>query len=96
MYKILSTKSPYYLYSKLQGLNVKPYYTTRFCQTQKQNQIIKLGPDSQAECDTARKSFKYRATSQWNALPLQIKQARTVNEFKIKLRKWVAENIPIK
>ena len=56
---------------------------------------IRLGRESQAVSELARSSFKYRATRQWNMLPLEIRQAGDVNIFKLKLKKWVAENIPI-
>ena len=56
---------------------------------------IRLGRESQAVSELARNSFKYRATRQWNMLPLDIRQAGDVNIFKLKLKKWVAENIPI-
>ena len=61
MFIILSTKSPVSLYSKLLGVQENNYYTTRFVTVQIQNQNIKLDSESQAECDIARRSFKYRA-----------------------------------
>ena len=95
-YKVLSTKSPLYLYTRLKGVQEDKYYETRFVKNQKRNQSIVLGEDSQAGCDAARKSFKYRATGQWNALPVNIREERTLEKFKMKLRAWVSANIPIK
>ena len=95
-YKILSTRSPQYLYEKLCGNQITPYYKTRFVENQSQNRNITLGPDSQAEGDMARRSFKYRVTNQWNSLPVEIKQEENVKKFKRKLRKWVSENIELK
>ena len=95
-YKVLQTKSPQYLYSKLSGVQDDFYYRTRLVDNLKENQTIKLGSESQAEGDLAKRSFKYRATSQWNILPVKVRQAETLKEFKTKLRNWVAENVPIK
>ena len=66
VYKILSTRSPRYLYSKLSGVQGSTHYKTRFIKNMNDNQSIVLGPDSQAEGELARKSFKYRSTRQWN------------------------------
>ena len=96
VYKILLTKSPHYLYSKLFSVQGETYYKTRYVQNQKENKNIKLGTDSQAEADIARRSFKYRSTSQWNTLPVKIKEAETVQQFKTLLKIWVSENVPIK
>ena len=62
VYKILATKSPAYLYSKLSVIPGISHYETRFAQSQKTNKNINLGSDSQAEGDLATRSFKYRAT----------------------------------
>ena len=56
---------------------------------------MRIRLDSQAGTGLAKKSFKYRATKQWNQLPLELKQAVNVKTFKWKLRKWVADNVPI-
>ena len=96
VYKILTTKSPAYLYSKLSVIPGISYYKTRFSQNQMNNHNINLGPDSQAEGDLANRSFKYRASRQWNNLPVKIREAENVNVFKEKLKTWVAENVPIK
>ena len=56
---------------------------------------IKLGDDSQAKTELAKRSFKYRATSHWNLLPMEIRKAENIKTFKFKLKSWVSENIPI-
>ena len=70
VYKFLSTKSPMYLYTKLQGVQEARHYETRFVLNRKQNLSIVLDEVSQAGCDIEKKSFKYQATSQWNTLPV--------------------------
>ena len=56
---------------------------------------IKLGGDSQARAELAKRSFKYRATSQWNLLPMEIREAENIKTFKFKLNSWISENIAI-
>ena len=96
VYKILERKSPQYLYDQLSGTQEETHYNTRFTKKQSASQAIKLGPDAVASGDLARSSFKYRASSQWNDLPLNIRQAKTLKHFKVKLRKWILENVSIK
>ena len=85
-----------YLYTKLQGVQEAKHYETRFVLNRKRNLSIVLDEESQAECNIVKKSFKYRATSQWNALPVDIREEQTLKKFKVKLRLWVLHNIPIK
>ena len=96
VYKILKTRSPRYLYSKLSGVQGSTHYNTRFIQNLNENQNIVLGPDSQAESDLARRSFKYRASKQWNMLPITLRQAETVKDFKSQLKTWIMRNVPVK
>ena len=91
VFKILSTKSPHYLYTKLSTVSNFSYNTRSTADKDK----IRLGIDSQAEAGLARSSFKYRASIQWNKLPQDIRQSETMKMFKPKLRKWVLENVPI-
>ena len=88
IYKIFQTKSPHYLYLKLSS------DCSRVLRASSDSRI-RLGRQSQAGTELAKKSFKYRATRDWNMLPLEIKQARKVETFKIMLKRWVSENISI-
>ena len=90
LFKVLQSGCPKYLYTKLSNEEDLPY---RMRSTA--NLRIRLGQDSKAGTGMAKKSFKYRVTQQWNVLPLEIRQAVNVNTFKWKLKKWVADNIPI-
>ena len=96
VFKILETQSPQYPFNKLSGIQGETYYTTRYIKKQSASHLIKLGPESKASGDIAKNSFKYRATSQWNRLPADVKEAKNVSTFKTKLRKWILENTPIK
>ena len=88
IYKIFQTKSPHYLYLTLSSDCSRVLRASSDLR-------IRLGSESQAGTELAKKSFKYRATRHWNMLPLEIKQATKVETFKFKLKKWVSENIPI-
>ena len=48
------------------------------------------------ESGTARKSFIPRTVDDWNELPDDIRAAVSQQVFKIRLRTWVQENVPIK
>ena len=97
VYKILQSQSPQYLYDKLSGTQEgEPHYQTRYTRNLATRQLIKLGPDSVAESDLARNSFKYRATRQWNDLPPDLKQVKILSNFKLGLRRWILDNIPIR
>ena len=96
VYKILQCQTPQYLYDKLSGTQEEAYYQTRYTRRQATRQLIKLGPDSVAESDLARNSFKYRATRQWNDLPPELKQIKILSDFKLELRRWILDNIPIR
>ena len=41
----------------------------------------------------AKKSFSFRASTQWNSLPLEIRKINGKQKFKTELRKWVFENV---
>ena len=96
VFKILETQSPQYLFNKLSGTQGETYYKTRFIIKQSASHLIKLGPESKASGEIAKNSFKYRATSQWNLLPVYVKEAKNVSIFKNKLRNWIIENVSIK
>ena len=96
VFKVLETQCPQYLYDKLSGTQEEMQYRTRYIREQQRSENIKLGPDSTAEGDMARRSFKYRASAQWNNFPVSIRQARNLKHFKFDLKKWVLSQVPIK
>ena len=42
----------------------------------------------------AKNSYCYRASTQWNTLPEQIRTLRRISQFKAQLKKWILENVP--
>ena len=41
-----------------------------------------------------RNSFTFRASEQWNKLPIDLRIETKIGQFKLKLKKWVAEQVP--
>ena len=41
-----------------------------------------------------RNSFTFRASVQWNKLPMELRVVVKISKFKLKLRRWVAEQVP--
>ena len=87
-HKIIHTKSPTYLYEKL---SLDYPYRTRISD----NRLVRMGPQSKNELELTNKSFRWRAVSQWNKLPLNIRKIEETGLFKQKLRAWVTNNVPI-
>ena len=42
----------------------------------------------------AKNSYCYRASTQWNTLPEQIRTLHRISQFKAQLKKWILENVP--
>ena len=42
----------------------------------------------------AQKSFCFRGADTWNSLPVNIRNARKIGQFKTGVRKWVVRNVP--
>ena len=86
VYKVVQNKSPQYLYSMFDT----PYqYQTR----QADSAMIKhLGAPSS---ELVRKSFRWRGSEDFNQLPVEIRNAKTLPEFKKELKAWILENIAI-
>ena len=89
-FKVKSSKSPYYLYSKLWDTGTIAYGTRSVTEGK-----IRLGRESQAVTGLARSSFIYRVFQEWNSLPLETRQAENLSIFKLKVRKWISENVKI-
>ena len=87
VFKVFDKKSPVYLYDKLSS---EYPYRTRYA-TQEN---IRIG-GSQNHPQLCQRSFRWRASKQWNQLPANLKMSKTVNQFKMGLFQWTKNNIPI-
>ena len=86
VYKVVQTKSPQYLSSMFDT----PYqYPTR----QADSGMIKhLGAPGS---ELVRKSFRWRASEDFNQLPAEIRIASKLADFKTGAKKWIMENVEI-
>ena len=41
-----------------------------------------------------RNSFTFRASEQWNKLPIDLQVEIKIGQFKLKLKKWITEHVP--
>ena len=87
-HKITTTKSPFYLATRMSTSHPK---RTRQASTG----CIRYGEDFSANKTHTQKSFRHRATTQYNSIPASIRTIQSMASFKFKLRKWVETNIPI-
>ena len=44
--------------------------------------------------EVVRNSFTFRGSVQWNKLPINLRMESKISQFKLGLKKWVAEHIP--
>ena len=86
MFKIITTRSPIYLYWKL--CSSFPY-RTRFAA----NQNIRMGPEFHASNSLTQDSFRWRGSQLWNTLPASIRMIGSLEHFKLTTRKWVLDNV---
>ena len=57
---------------------------------------IRIGPNGDANHLLTNRSFRWRASKQWNLLPIELKQSESLNEFKHYLKLWILTNIQLK
>ena len=87
-HKMMLNKSPYYMHKKF---NMNYPYDTR----QATGGCIRYGEDFHSRRSLSHDSFRYRAAKDYNSIPVQIRNCRSMATFKSKLRKWVGCNIPV-
>ena len=101
-YQMITRKSPVYLYSKL--TTEFKYPTRRWVHIKnkvndpdlvKESNLI-IGPKSNANHSLSQQSFRWRASKQWNALPIKLKEITSLKKFKKSLQLWIKENISVK
>ena len=79
------SKSPQYLHRMHHVYNYQ--YRTR----QADFDMIKLVGKPRLEI--TENSYKWRASSQFNELPTEIRNCESLDQFKLKTRKWIRENV---
>ena len=88
VHKIVKARKPEYLSKKFYGDH--PYRTRQLM-----SGCVRFGEQFRAKSSLSHTSFCYMGTVEYNRIPSLIRQARTIETFKYKLKKWVSTNIPI-
>ena len=86
VYKTMSTKRPSHLFNKFSqscGIRTRVTGTAGIMENGKINS------------EFGKKKFSYRAVKQWNELPPSVRLSPTLSTFKLSIRKWITEKIPI-
>ena len=88
IHKTILTKAPRYIYDKLSS---EFPYNTRLAESE----ALRMGPEFQAKLEITRRSFMHRGTSYYNLLPADLRKVRKLEDFKVKVKTWVADNFSI-
>ena len=86
--KTLRTTYPRYLHQKV--IDKFPY-RTRLASSNS----IRQGPQFKADLQTAKNSFRWRASAWYNEVPASIRQETKLNKFQSQLKTWVQENVQL-
>ena len=84
--KIIKTSSPKFLFSMF---SAKYTYNTK----QAQKGLIKHTRD--IDLGITEDSFRWRASKDYNGLPMEIRSSETIESFKKECKTWILNNIPL-
>ena len=87
-HKIVTTGAPLYLHNVMSTSHPLP---TR----QAAAGEIRLAEGFSSNQGVLRDSFRYMGAHNYNSIPASIRSVKNMSTFKLKLKKWVATNIPI-
>ena len=86
VYKVRQTESPRYLFSM---------FSAKYnCDTRQAASGL-IRHTRGIELDIAKDSFRWRASNEFNSLPLVTRQKTTLKEFKSSAKKWIKTNISL-
>ena len=91
LFKIKMEKKPLYIY---QQLGVTKSRNTRAETERVETNIINDTRNFQK--GTQNKTFIPRTISDWNSIPVNLRQMKELMTFKKQLRIWIMENVPVK
>ena len=86
VFKTQIQKGPEYFYMK---------FKRRFPYDTRRSRLNVFSSESIPKTETRKKSFFHSSQELWNSLSPEVKNAKTVEEFKAKLMCWTRESIPI-
>ena len=87
-HKIVKSKVPLYLHRKMTTSH--PYQTR-----QATDGSIRFGEQFEGRSSLAGNSFCYSGTVAYNMIPAEVRAAKTLQNFKNRLRRWVMSNVPV-
>ena len=87
VFKVQNNKSPRYLHNMHSSSTYQ--YNTRLAKTE----VIKLL--GKPRLKLTENSYKWRAASQFNLLPAEIRNCETLDNFKLKSKAWIKINVPL-
>ena len=87
VYKVKMSQTPRYLYKMHNSWSYQ--YRTR----QADSGLIKLM--GKPRLDVTKNSFKWRAATQFNQFPLEIRKLENILDFKSRTKTWIKANITI-
>ena len=67
-----------------------------YCTRQATGGRIRMTEDQIGRSKRSQGSFSYRGAAEYNRIPADIRQAQSISTFKLKLKKWIHEQIPVK
>ena len=60
-----------------------------------QKNLVRLKDTRVPNSELASRSFKWRATQQYNTLPVEIRKIDEVEKFKQVVKEWIVKNVSI-
>ena len=86
MFKVMMTESPRYLFSMFSS---KYHCDTRHARSKQ------VKPTRGSTLDLSEESFRWRAAKIYNELPVSLRQSTSAGSFRVGLKKWIRDNIPV-
>ena len=87
VHKVLASRSPQYIFNM---------FSTDYTRETRQAARMEIKQDKDhPELALTRDSFRWRATRDYNRLPVELRKQGSIRIFKTDLWKWITRNIPI-
>ena len=86
VYKIKQDRKPEYFFKK---------FSKNFPYRTRLSTVNGIKQDNNILSDLTKKNFTYRAISDWNLLPAEIRQVPKLPAFKKQLKNWIKQHVPV-
>ena len=94
---MINSKKPVSMFNKITQKDFA--YSTRnwfYFNDGKCESNLKIGPSKSADHLLTNRSFRCRASKQWNRLPIELRLSKSDKIFKKSLKAWIQTNISLK